>query len=829
MTPAGIESPTAGGGRGGAAGLGPVRRVAAGGMARRRVQTVVIGLVLLVSCLASVLALGLVVESQSPFDHAFAAQRGADVTAVINSSRASAAQLAATERLAGVTAAAGPFRETTVTAQVSGSGIGTLTIPPLTLAGRASPGGPVDHLVLQSGHWPTADGQIVLAAGQSGPDIGVPLHSKVTLLSVPGHPTLTVVGTANSVTGSASGWVLPAEVTRLSSASTTPSELMLYRFASASTATQLRTDAAAITGALPTGAVTGTQNYLSAKFSETGNAAPFVPFLIAFGVIGVVMSVLITANVVSGAVVAGYRRIGVLKSIGFSPAQVVAAYTSQIMVSAVVGCLAGVALGNVLAAPVLGHAADVYEVGALHVPFWLDVIVPVAMCCLVALAAVLPALRAGRLSAVQAIATGRAPRTGRGYAAHRLFGRLPLPRPTTIGLAAPFARPARTAMTMTAIALGAAAVTLAVGLTTSLNLVIDGLSHSHAEPVQVQVPGSFGPIQLHPGHGKVTKPPAGGPSAGSPPTSQLPTPAVAERTVEAALRSEPGTLRYVAEADRLVSIAGLSQPVSVTAFRGDSSWTGYDMIKGHWYAGVDQVDVGTHFLTETGTKVGDMVTLQDNGTQIRVKIVGQIFSTDNDGLMMVTGWQTLAKADPTLTAMTYDVALRPGVSATAYAEALGSKLGSSYFVSVNTRHSSVLDAMLALVGILTLLLAIVAGLGVLNTVVLNTRERVHDLGVFKVVGMTPRQTTAMAVCWVAGIGLIAGLVAVPIGIVLLHQVLPAMAAAADVGLPASFLNVYHGGELAILALAGAAIAVAGALLPASWAAAIRTGAALRAE
>jgi len=67
---------------------------------------------------------------------------------------------------------------------------------------------------------------------------------------------------------------------------------------------------------------------------------------------------------------------------------------------------------------------------------------------------------------------------------------------------------------------------------------------------------------------------------------------------------------------------------------------------------------------------------------------------------------------------------------------------------------------------LTLLLTIAAGLGVLNTVVLNTRERVHDLGVFKVIGMTPRQTTAMAVCWVAGIGLIAGLVAVPVGIVL---------------------------------------------------------------
>ena len=60
-------------------------------------------------------------------------------------------------------------------------------------------------------------------------------------------------------------------------------------------------------------------------------------------------------------------------------------------------------------------------------------------------------------------------------------------------------------------------------------------------------------------------------------------------------------------------------------------------------------------------------------------------------------------------------------------------------------------------------------------------------------------------------------------------VLPAMAHAVDLGLPASFLNVYKPGELPCLALAGIAIAVAGALLPASWAAATKTGAALHAE
>ena len=43
-----------------------------------------IGLVLLVSTAAATLALGLLVDSNAPFDHAFAAQRGAHVTAAVN-------------------------------------------------------------------------------------------------------------------------------------------------------------------------------------------------------------------------------------------------------------------------------------------------------------------------------------------------------------------------------------------------------------------------------------------------------------------------------------------------------------------------------------------------------------------------------------------------------------------------------------------------------------------------------------------------------------------------------------------------------------------------
>jgi putative ABC transport system permease protein len=776
---------------------GAVGRAVRGGLGRRRVQAAVICLVLLASTAASVLALGLIADSSAPFDHAFATQRGADVTAAM-SPRVPSAELAATTRLPEVTAAAGPLPEVLIQSEQGGQ-----PNPPMTLVGRASPGGPVDDITLQAGHWADQPGQIVVASDPSpGEGMFMPDGSQIVVTGLRGKATLTVVGTADSVTSSAGGWVVPAETARLRALGAPAATQMLYRFASAGSAAAIGSDMAAVSAKLPPGAVVGSSSWLSIQTQEGGNIAPFVPFLVVFGIIGLVMSVLIVANVVGGAVVSGYQRIGVMKSIGFTPAQVMAAYAGQVAVPAVVGCVIGTVLGNLMAVPLLSKAANVYGVGSLLVPVWVDVAVPLAMLVLAGLAAVLPSLRAGRLSAVQAIAAGRAPRQGHGYLAHRLLGRLRLPRPVTIGLAAPFARPARTAMTLVAILLGATTVTFAVGLSTSLNRVVQGLDQDGAEQVQI-----------YPGSQNVNTIDAAG-----------------QRAIETALRSQPGTLHYVAETDGTVTVAGLSQQVRLTAFQGNSSWTGYPIIAGHWFTGPGQVVVPTGFLNVTGKAVGDTVTMTFGSRQIPVRIVGEIFSSQNRGVSMITDWQTVASADPSLAQPgQYDVGLRPGTSAPAYAQALGNRLGSSWSIGLNDRNSQVVDLMLGLIGALTLMLAVVAGLGVLNTVVLHTRERVHDLGVFKAVGMTPRQTIAMVLCWVAGAGLVAGVIAVPAGIVVHNYVLPAMASSANLGLPGSYLHVYAVWEMIALALAGLVIAAGGSLLPASWAAGIRTATALRAE
>lgn len=72
-------------------------------------------------------------------------------------------------------------------------------------------------------------------------------------------------------------------------------------------------------------------------------------------------------------------------------------------------------------------------------------------------------------------------------------------------------------------------------------------------------------------------------------------------------------------------------------------------------------------------------------------------------------------------------------------------------------------------------------------------------------------------------------VLVSTGVALHRSVLPIMGHAVQTGLPTAVLDVYHAPELILLALSGLAIAVAGALGPASWATRTGTASALRAE
>ena len=770
---------------------------------RHRTQSVIIAAVVLLSSATSVLGLGLLVASDAPFDHAFARQHGAHAAAAFDPARVSAAALAATATRPGVTAAAGPFG--TVTAGVVAGDHALM--PPALIAGRSDPGSAVDRLALEHGHWLTGPGQIVLSRDVPGFGHSWRIGDRVTL-DVSGRPTVVVVGVADSVTSTANAWVWPSQITATG-------RQMLYRFASAADETAVRTSLATATAGLPSGALTGSTSYLAVKLRASANLKTFVPFVVAFAVLGLIISVLIIGNVVAGAVVAGFRAIGVQKTLGFTPAQVVGVQTGAILAVCLPAGVLGTALGYAVSFPILGQTTEAYDLpGSTTTPLWVGLLVLIGLPLVVGVVAAGTAVRAGRMSAVQAITVGRAPATGRGFRIRRALAATRLPQPIAFGLGTPFARPARSAVTVLAVLLGSATLVFSIGLATSLARVVADFDRSAAAPVEVGIAGRA-------------------PSGSQPPGAQppgAPTPAdlaAVRKTVE----TFPGTAHVVGMSSVNAGLAGSSEPVDLRAYDGDATWTGYPMLSGRWYQSPDEIVASSRMLKLTGTRVGDTVTLTVGTDSRRVRIVGEAFTNGSDATAIIDAAAVPKAGEGAGPPAMLEVALTPGTNPDTYAQRLTTALDGTAVAQTTAAaqdHESIRVA-LALIGTLSLLLCAVTALGVLHTVALNTRERVHEFGVLKAIGQTPRQVRLTVVSSMVAIGLLGGVLAVPLGVLLHRGILRAIATAAGTGVPHNVTAAFDPLELAGLGAAGIVLAVLGALIPAGWAARTSAATALRAE
>lgn len=788
--------------------MSALSRVVRSGVSRRWVQTVVITLATAAAVTSGVLGVGLLVASNAPFDHAFAAQHGAHLTVLTDRAKATTTQLAATAEAAGVTEASGPFAVAQVMV-LPGLPPGESEPPPgargpvLTVAARTGPGSGVDRVTLTDGRWAEQPGEAVLTAGG---DFRVRVGETLTTGQGANAQEVTVVGLARSVSDTADAWMTPGGLEALPTMSS--GYQMLYRLDDAVTASRVGDARDAVEAALPDGAVTSARSWLVVKKEANSQTSLFVPFLLTFGGLSLLLSVLIVGTVVAGAVGSTTRRIGILKALGFTPSQVVRAYVAQALLPAAAGAVMGVVVGNLVAVPLLADTEDLYGTVALTIAPWVDVAVLVGALAVVTVTASAAAGRAGRLSAVDALAVGRTPTAGRGRYAARAAARLPLPRPVTLGLARPFGAPARAAAMVLAIAFGAAAVTLAAGLATSLNRIQVAADHSAADLVVDRFD-----------HG-----PPGAQHSPRPGAEPEPADPVA---VAAALDAEPGTAHWLGYAESDVVVPGLTGgSSSLVEYTESPGWVGYELVAGRWFTRPGEAVVPTEVLRSTDREIGDSLTITRDGKPVTLTIVGEVFDPgNNDGLV-------LTQAGPGTTLSTWLVAVADGTDPGDYADQLQQTLD-PLGVTAHLEGTDGADELViiidALAGLLTLMLVTVAGLGVLNAVVLDVRDRVHDIGIHKALGMTPRQTLTAVLSSVVLIGIVGGLLGVPAGVVLHGILLPAMGDGAGVELPQVVLSVFGALELAVFVLGGLVLATAGALLPAGWAARTRTATALRTE
>jgi putative ABC transport system permease protein len=378
--------------------------------------------------------------------------------------------------------------------------------------------------------------------------------------------------------------------------------------------------------------------------------------------------------------------------------------------------------------------------------------------------------------------------------------RLPVAIQLRLGAAAGLAHPVRASMTLGALVVGVAALTFSLGLNSSLLRVMADLGRSGPSPVRVE----------------------------------LADPSLASDRVTSAIASEPHTAAQVALAQVQASFPRVGA-VPFIGYQGDSSWIGYAMIRGRWFASAGEAVAPTNFFTQTGLHIGDSTTATVDGRQVTIRLVGEIFdlAEESDAKLLVRGmWADLAALDPSATPSSWEARPVAGVDSDTFRNDLRDAIGSGAEVFVQGDSSSDQSFLLFLtvVGLLGgVLIAISVG-GVFNTVLLETQQRTREMAVLKAIGMSPAQVVAMVLASVAPVALAAGLIGVPIGLIAQHVVLDYMGqVAARTDIPSAVFDVFTPAMFVVLALSGLAIGAAGAYLPARRAARARIAPVLQAE
>jgi putative ABC transport system permease protein len=759
---------------------------------RRRLQAAIVFVTSLLAVATATMALTLQSQTRTSYDTVFNAQRGAHLQ-VFYDSRLDGRALAATPALIEAATAAGPFVSTDLQFQFASRQYLVSAI------GRDDPGGQVEQLRVVAGHWPADGGEIALT--QSFADLNhISIGDRLKVVSVAQEPQLTVVAKVFDIDeGSAAVTSQHAWMVSSAIAGVTPPGsahlVMDYRFATDPTADQLQADLNNLRGSLPAGSITGSTNYIAARivFGVTNLLASNL--IGAFSIFALLATVAVVANLVTGIVISSYREIGIMKAVGFTPLQVEMTLALQIVIPVAVAAIVALPLGAVASQPLLANSST-----ALGLPYQAAFSPAVAAAAFIGalaiatVAAFVPALRAGRLRAAEVIANASAPRGRSGRWLRRLAAGLSLPRPVVLGAGDALARPLRAILTMLAIFVGVATVTVALGFPRSLAVVV-----AHEESI------GYADVLVNR------------------------SPALADSEAMRIFNADPDTERVVGRAMQPVAVPGLGDQAIAYAFRGDSSRLGYLLFAGRWYSGQGEAVAPRGLMHDAHLKIGDRFTATVGTTPVSLLLVGEVYDANNLGHTLFVDWSTISPVRPDLAPSQYLITVTPGSDVGAYVHRMAAAQPDLLDVQRNdpTLTQSPIGNALFIVAAVVI---VIGGAAIFNTLLLNTRERVRDTATLKTVGMSPAQVIVMVAASAALLALAGGLIGVPAGFglnTLLINLINSMSNINDT--PAPMYEVFAVWELLAILLAAVVVAVAAALLPGRWAARTRVIEVLHAE
>jgi len=769
----------------------------------RPLQTVaILALTFLTGAMATG-SLTVLTQANEPYDVAAERLVGPHLLFTWDAASVNPAQLMATSHLPGVTGTGRVHPVVTLPIELGNE--------PFTveIVGRDTADEAIDRYQILEGRWPERPGEIALTSLER-PDYsraGVSIGDRISVLSRADRPSFEIVGLVRGMPESPSRAFVPSDQV---AALTDDADYRLgyelaYRVERPETDASLAGYAAEIRAALPTGAETAplmTSAY--ERRQEAGTKANMQGPSLVFAMIALICAALIVGNVITGTVLASQRELGIMQAVGFSRRQVVAVVAGQAVVTAAIGAAFGIMTGIVAAAgPLAESAYNVTEGPASAVSPIVDVGVLIGIVLLVGGVALLAARHAGDAEPARVITLGSAPAVTGENVLVRAMRSIPLPRPIRLGIGDAFLHPLRSLVTIAVLGIGVAMITFAAGLGSLIGPFADDQTTYGANyPLSVE---RYGPLS--------------------------------DDRVSAALSADPDITASIGIQDMTMTFERSTEQVRATAMRGDAAALDYRASAGRWFDGPGEAVMTQGAMKLAGARIGDTVSGWVDGRPIPLRIVGEIndFSRYDDRHIRFD-WSTFQTIFVGATPRTYLVALRPGARESAVARRLIQDQPHFLQAAINQKvaeQASIRPRLMSAVGFPTFLLLLIGAVGVFNMIVLNTTERRVDHAILKAIGMSPRQVIAMATSPSVAIALLGIAVGLPLGAWLFHLLLSVLVGAASVDIDTPLFSMGVMGvdpsSFVFVAVLSMTVAVAGALLPASWAAKSSVADALRAE
>jgi putative ABC transport system permease protein len=685
-------------------------------LAARRGQVLVVIAVIAGVVASLLLSATVLAGATNPWQGLFAQTRGAQIWMRL----APGTNVRGLSRIGGVSAVAGPY-STAVATLSQGPVQSQVGLRAMTPAQPA-----VGRLLVRQGSWlsrSAPDGVVVEASFAQA--LHVTVGAGLTLDGIDGNAVrVRVIGIADT---SDQGfypdqtpgliWALRRVVDRVEPVSGHIEELVGLRLADP-----------AQTGLVVQQAVTqlGSGSVLSVSTStqveqSMARGDPLLGLLLAlFGLIALGGAVLAIANAAAGRVLVQLQELATLKTLGFTPRQVMSMVVAEQAAIGVAGTAIGLAAARELTIPLLqGLPAGVLPAVMPLPAVWVALIGGGTELAVV-IAAAVPGWQAAR---VRPVATAVRPQpTGHLSWLTRtaLLPRFPLA--VVLGARAAFLRRLPAALTVGALAVTMTMITIGLGFVSTVDDVQDNPASIGLAAALTVSPGELSNGAAH-------------------------SIVYADRQ---AADVYPSVLESTLLPGDTTSITTLGMGTSARPFP-------FDVAAGHLYSAPGEAVASQGLLSVLHLQLGEYVRMPIGGVPVIFHIVGRIIEPEYDGQVLAYGLDTLSQAGAAMPPVSYSLVLRHGVTADAARAHLLRGAGAGLDVSIVSNPADQLGIVRAMLTGLIVILGLIGLTSLLTASAVGLRDHLRDVGVLRAMGLTPAQlmttlvtsTTVLALTGVA--------------------------------------------------------------------------------